>query len=110
MKNIIINYCKQWGNDGTVYTQTIKINKKMAEKFNAYIQELKQEATKKFVFSNADMKILYYLEELKEGKNYTTLSQKDYFIAFYLKEIYEAPKKDRDFERILDRNTIFEVI
>ena len=107
---MIVNYRKQWGNDGTTYTQTIKIDKETAAKFNEYIKELKEAAAKKFLLHDSDMKILYYLEELKEGKNYTTLTQKDYFITFYLKEIYEAPKKDRNFERILDRNTIFEVI
>ena len=110
MKNITINYKKQWGNDGTFYNQTIKTSKEVAKKFNKYVQELKEKASQKFIFDNNDMKILYYLEELKEGKNYTTLTTRDYFMGFYIRNIYEPPKRDKDYERIIDRNTIIEII
>lgn len=104
-----INYLKEWGNDGTVYNQTITIDMETAKKFNEFIRKLKLVACKKFIYSNEDMKILYYLEELKEGKNFTGLTELDYFMKFYLKEIYEPPKRDRDYERILNRNTIIKV-
>lgn len=109
-KKIIVNYQKEWGNDGTVYSQTITIKKEIAKKFNNYIKQLKEEAHKKFILSNEDMKTLYYLEEVKEGKNYTHLTTLNYFTSFYLKHIYTPPKKDKNFERILYRNTIIKVI
>ena len=108
---IKINYFKKYGTDGTVYNQTIKIDSKIAENFNEYIKNLKESTTKKFILSNEDMKILYYLEELKNQKNYATLTTINYFKKFYLKNIYENNgKKDLFFERILNRNTIFEII
>ena len=110
MKNLTINYKKEWGNDGTVYTQTITISKEIAKKFNKYIEGIKKEISKKFVYSNQDMKILYYLENLEEGKNFTTLTELNYFKGFYIKNIYIPPKKDKDIERILWRNTIIKVI
>lgn len=110
MKNLTINYQKEWGNDGTVYSQTITTTKEIAKKFNEYIKGIKQEIAKKFVYSNEDMKILYYLEDLKEGKNFTTLTELNYFKGFYIKNIYQPPKKDRDIARILWRNTIIKII
>lgn len=112
MKDLKINYFKKWGNDGTVYTQTIKTTKEIAKKFNEYVKELKEEATKKFILHDEDMKILYYLEELKDGVNYTRLTTLNYFKTFYIKNVYapKAPKRDLDYERILWRNTIIEVL
>lgn len=105
-----INYFKEWNNDGTVYTQTITIEKKYIEKFNELVRAKREEISKKFIISGEEMKILSYLEELQEGKNYTHLTTLDFFMKFYLKYIYEPPKKDKDFERILWRNTIIKVI
>jgi len=110
MKNLTINYQKEWGNDGTVYTQTITTSKEIIKKFNEYIRKLKEETHKKFIYNNEDMKILYYLEELKEGKNFIGLTQLGYFKGFYIKNIYNPPKRDKDIERILWRNTIIKVI
>lgn len=111
MEKLIISYQKESGNDGTIYNQTIKTNKKIMDLFNKYIKELKEKTIKKFVLSNEDMKILYYLEELQEGKNFTTLTTLDYFKGFYIKNIYQPPKKDKDIERILlNRNTIIKVL
>ena len=110
MSNIIINYKKEWSNDGTVYNQTIKVNKKIMKDFNKYIKIKKEAVQNKHILSNEDMKILYYLEYIEEGKNYTTLTTLDYFIKFYWHNIYIPPKKDRTFERMLWRNTIIQVI
>ena len=108
MKDLTINYQKQWGKDGTVYTQTIKTNKNIIELFNKYVKELKKETYKKFVLNNSDMKILYNLKELTTSKNYINLTTLDYFKTFYVKKIYIPPKRDKDIERILYRNTIIE--
>lgn len=105
-----INYQKKWGNDGTVFTQTIKIDKDMAEKFNKYIVKLKDEAVKKFICEEKDMKIIYYLEPLLNNVNYTTLTTLQYFVNFYLKNYIHGAKRDKDFERILYRNTIIEIV
>ena len=112
MENLKVNYRKNWGNDGTVYTQTIKTTKEIAKKFNEYIKELKEETAKNFILHDKDMKTLYYLEELKDGANYIGLTTLDYFKTFYIKNIYasKAPKRDLNFERILKRNTIIEVL
>ena len=112
MKNLTINYRKEWGNDGTVYDQTITTNIKITKQFNKYVDELKKEASKKFIYNNTDMKILYYLEPLRIGKNYTNLTTLDYFKTFYVQKIYikNAPKRDKDIERILYRNTIIKVL
>ena len=108
-----INYLKKYGTDGTVYNQTITIDIETAKMFNDYIKMKKMQVEQAFkekrTYSNEDMKILYYLEELKEGKNYTHLTTLDYFMNFYLKCIYEPPKKDKTYERILWRNTIINV-
>ena len=105
-----INYQKKWGNDGTVYTQTIKINKDMANKFNKYITEIKKTLVGKFIYSNQDMKIMYYLETLENKINYTHLTTLEYFITFYLENYIYGAKKDKNFERILYRNTIIEIV
>lgn len=105
-----INYQKKWGNDGTVYTQTIKIDKDMAEKFNKYIMEIKETLVGKFIYSNEDMKIMSCLETLENKMNYTTLTTLNYFKTFYLKNYIHGAKRDKDFERILYRNTIIEIV
>lgn len=105
-----INYLKEWGKDGTVYNQTITIEKEHIKKFNEIVKEEKETKSKKFIFTNEDMDILYGLEELKEGKNYTNLTTLSYFIWFYKNYIHKSSEKDKDFERILWRNTIINVI
>ena len=105
-----INYQKKWGNDGTVFTQTIKIDKDMAEKFNKYIVGIKDEVVKKFIYSRADMDVLSYLEPLLDDINYTHLTTLNYFKTFYLKNYIHGAKRDKDFERILHRNTIIEIV
>lgn len=105
-----VNYQKKWGNDGTVYTQTIKIDKDMAEKFNKYVIKIKETLVGKFIYSNEDMKIMSYLETLENKINYTHLTTLQHFIEFYLKNYIHGAKRDKDFERILYRNTIIEIV
>lgn len=105
-----VSYLKEWSNDGTFYNQTITIEKEFIGKFNEIVKAKKEEISKKIIHSNEDMKVLCYLQELKVGKNYTHLTTLDYFMKFYLKYIYEPPKRDKDYQRILERNTIIKVI
>lgn len=106
-----ISYRKNWSKDGTFYNQTITIDWLIAHKFNQYIidilQKDKKEIKKTHIISNEQSQRQMFLEPLKLGVNFTHLTTLEYFMSFYLKTIYEAPKKDRDFERILNRNTIF---
>lgn len=104
-KKMIVNYCQCWGESGTHYTQQIKIDTKTMEKFNNYIKELKEESNKKFIYSDYDLKILN-LKPLEKGVNFTNLIHLELFTQFYIKKLYIPPKKDKDFERILNRNTV----
>lgn len=97
-----INYLKEYGNDGIVYSQTITIDKNIMGRFNEYITRIK-DIRKSQGYSTI------YIETLKEGINYVSLITLDYFMNFYIKYIYEPPKKDKTFERILWRNTIINV-
>lgn len=104
-----INYQKHYGPTGTVYNQTITINDKMATEFNKYLEEKKEETSKKFIYTNEDMQ-LFTAESLDLGINFTNLRTLDQFIAFYHKNYINGPKKDKFFERLLYRNTIIQVI
>ena len=106
-----VNYIKRWGKDGTVYNQTIKINKSMASEFNKYIKELKIISQNKHIFTDEDLQILDSLEFFDNKFIYGNLPTLNYFINFYVKNyiIQNAAKKDKDFERIKYRNTIFEI-
>ena len=105
-----VSYRKNWSKDGTFYNQTITIDKKTAALFNDYVERAlqrdKEEIQKNHIITNEQSMREYYLKRLAIGANYTYLTTLDHFISFYLKAIYEPPKKDKDFERILNRNTI----
>lgn len=106
MKNLKIDYKKSYGNDGTVYSQTITTTKEIIKKYNEYVEKTKEAIHKNFVLSNENLKSLTYLKPLQYNINYLHLTELNHFKRFYLKEIYQPPKKDIDFERILWRNTI----
>lgn len=105
-----VNYFKEWGEDGTVYNQTITIEKEHIEKFNEFIRAEKQEVENKKVITSDELKTLMYLNELTEGKNYTTLTTLRNFIYYYRLHIYNPYKDEKDLKRILNRNTIIKVI
>lgn len=108
-KNIIISYQKEYGKNGTIYNQTIKISKEIQENFNKYLKEIKNNINFKKQWSNEDLKISCYTECLQEGKNFLTLTMLDLFMKFYLKTLYTPPRKDSTYERIKWRNTIIKV-
>lgn len=105
-----INYFKHFGNDGTVYRQTIKIDKWIMDYYNNYLNDLKTNINKQFsekrCYTDNDLKIKY-LEPLKKGINLTNLIHLDVF----LQVINDLNKQgyNFDFKRILYRNTIIEV-
>lgn len=110
MKDLRVNYFKKIGNDGTVYTQTIKVPFEIAFKFNQYVDDLQTKINKKNIYTSEDLKILDYLIHINfYNITFINLTTLEYFKKFYLKFIYNPPKKDKNFERILYRNTIIEV-
>lgn len=108
---MIIDYKKHYGNDGTVYTQTIKIDKWLKEYYNNYLLKLKTEVDNNFIktrlYSDKDLTIKS-IEYLENGINCTNLIQLDIF----LQVIDELNNNgyNFDFKRILWRNTIINVL
>ena len=109
MKNIKVDYKKHWGKDGTVYSQTITLEKDFLKYINKNIDyyfnassEVKETIADSIGFSTY---YDYYLEklDLKEEYNYLTLTQLR-FIAYYLY------KNNYDLKRVLHRNTIIKVV
>lgn len=106
-----VNYLKHIGNNGTIYNQTIKIDKWLMVYYNNYLLKLKSNVNKNFLknkyFTDNDLKIKY-LEPLKKGINLTNLIHLDVF----LQVINDLNKQgyNFDFKRILYRNTIIEVL
>ena len=110
-----VSYIKNYGNDGTIYNQMITINKEIAEEFNKYILNIKNQINYKKIWSNEDLRISSYAKMLDihlytPTINYINLTTLDQFMKFYLKTIYEPPKRDKNYERILNRNTIIKVV
>lgn len=75
-----------------------------------FIEEEKNKIKNNFIYTNEDMKLLCYVDFLEMGLNFTHLTTLEYFITFYKKFVYNPPKKDANFERILYRNTIIKVV
>lgn len=106
-----IDYKKHFGNDGTVYTQTIKIDEWLKEYYNNYLLKLKIKTDENFFknhsYSEKDLKIKS-IEYLEKGINYTNLIQLDIF----LQVINELNKNgyNFNFKRLLWRNTIIIVL
>jgi hypothetical protein len=113
MKIISVNYQKRWGSSGTCYSQKIKIDNDLAQKYNNYldIQKAKTESNfkKTHTYSEYDLKIKN-LDFLRKGVNYTNLIHLGVFLELINvlnKDIKEENKID--FKRILWRNTLIEV-
>lgn len=106
-----VNYLKHIGNNGTIYNQTIKIDKWIMEYYNNYLNNLKIDIDKQFLekhcYNDNDLKVKS-LEYLKEGTNFTNLIH----LNIFLQVINDLNKQDYnfDFKRILYRNTIIEVL
>lgn len=111
MNNITVNYQKHFGNDGTCYTQNIKINDWLKEYYNNYLMKLKEQVEENYIknhyYTEQDLKIksINYLEK---GVNYTNLIH----LSVFLQVINELNKKGYgfSFKRILWRNTTIEVV
>lgn len=106
-----INYQKHFGNDGTCYTQNIKIDNWLKEYYNNYLMKLKEQVKENYIknhyYTENDLKIKS-IDYLEKGINYTNLIHLDVF----LQVINELNKKgyNFNFKRILWRNTTIEVL
>ena len=110
MKIISINYQKHWGSSGTCYSQTIKIDNDLAQRYNNYLDMLKAKIECNFknthTYSDYDLKIKN-LPFLEKGVNYTNLIHLGVFLE--LINLLNKDEKKIDFKRVLWRNTIIEV-
>lgn len=106
-----ISYNKRFGKDGTCYSQTIKIDKTIMEKYNNLLMNKKMEIDNNFfktrTYSENDLKIKS-LDYLCVGVNYTNLKHLDLFIELIC--LLNDKGYDLDIKRIMYRNTIIEVI
>lgn len=101
-----INYIKKFGNDGTVYNQTITIEENLIKNFNKMVEVKKRETAKKKIYTDEDLKILNYLDFLKLGNNYSNLTTLKYFINYCFENIPDLQSR----KRIKWRNTVIKVI
>lgn len=104
---ITINYQKHFWDDWTVYRQTIKIDKELMKKYNNHLKYLYRKIENKkniyHTFNCDDMCISLYTKLLKDWINFMKMT--------WLYEFCKILKKYKiDDKRILDRNTIIEVL
>lgn len=103
MKNekIIVSYQHEWDKNGTSYNQTVKLNKKLAEKINEKLVKAKTEQSHITLTSKTNA---IFIHEIFGGVNFTKLTT-----MAIIK--YELEKLGVNTKRILtDRNTIVEVL
>ena len=106
-KKIIVSYQKEWNNDGTCYTQTIKISKNfllfLAKKID---DEIKSNYKNYCNYAHGDkLKAECYLQQLDTTKN------KHFLKLTQLRFIYPYLQFNFDTSRVkTNRNTIIEVI
>lgn len=95
MENVRVSYSSGFKkHEGTFYNQNIKvcITKKELDYFNWCVDNLTNG------ISDTYQKV--FLKKLKEGRNYTNITTRNYFIQFF---------HLKDNKRILDRNTIIKL-
>lgn len=89
--NYTISYPKEWSSDGTTYDQKISATVSFAEWFNL--------TNKLFLEKRKTIQNQMYLHRIHIGKNYTTLTTRDFFCKhFGIRN-----------KRLLDRNTIIDL-
>lgn len=98
-KKLIISYQKEWDENGTVYTQTVKIP---IELFNSINDKLKEAIKNKKHNTITDNFKHVYIKTLHKGKNFTTITTSEIVR-------YELAQLGADISRYLtERNTIIE--
>ena len=107
MKIHAIDYKKHFWNDWVVYRQTIKIDKELMKKYNNHLKYLYKKIENKkniyHTFNCDDMCISLYTKLLKDWINFMKIT--------WLYEFCKVLNKNKiDDKRILDRNTIIQVL
>ena len=109
IKPVKVGYRKNWGSDGTCYTQTITLTKDFAKYINKQIKYYHNasDETKNIICDSVGFSKYYdyYLDEIdtKKSINYLFLTQLS-FIYYYLSI------NNYDISRIKKRNTILKII
>lgn len=89
--NYTISYQKEWSPKGTTYDQKISATVSFAEWFNL--------TTMIFLEKRKTIENQMYLHRIHEGKNYTTLTTRNFFCKHF----------GIQSKRLLDRNTIIDL-
>ena len=99
-EKIIVSYQQNWNENGASYNQTVKLNRKLAEKVNEKLVKAKTDKNHVTLTSKTNA---IFIHEIFEGVNFTKLTT-----MAIIK--YELEKLGIDTKRILaDRNTILVV-
>ena len=96
---VIISYQKEWGENGAVYTQRVKIPEKLLNCINTKLNEVINNKKHSTITNNFNH---VYIQTLHKGKNFTTITTSEIVR-------YELKKLGVDVSRYLtERNTIIE--
>ena len=102
-----VNYQIHFWDNWTIYWQTIKIDKELMKKYNNHLKYLYRKIEKKknitHTFNCDDMYISLYTKLLKDWINYINIT----WLYVFCKLLKKYKIDDK---RILDRNTIIQVL
>lgn len=78
-----INYIRRWGDSGTCYRQTIKLNKEESKMLNEAIKKELEELENLDSYTSRQMRTKTYMKELKQGLNYITLITVELMLSLF---------------------------
>lgn len=78
-----INYIRRWGDNGTCYRQTIKLNKEESKILNEAIKQELKEIENLRQYTSRQMTKKTYMKELKQGLNYITLITVELMLSLF---------------------------
>jgi hypothetical protein len=100
-----ISYKENWWSNWTHYNQLVRIDNDLKEKYNEFVQKVHDRINKKInkthIITNSDSELLIYLKKIDKWINYISLTWKY--------PLYHILDK-KNLKRLLNRNTIIEVI
>lgn len=68
MENIKVNYMQNWDCNGYHTTQNVTVSENILIRFNDYLNDCRKLIQKKHLYSNEDMKILYYGTDIRRNQ------------------------------------------
>lgn len=99
-----VSYPSNFSPTGTHYDQTLNVQMTAMELVKLYYELKKRQAmlrmSKGKDLSFSDQQFILFAKPFKEGRNFTTLTSRDFFIDYF------ELKGDK---RILDRNTLINI-